>query len=169
MTNSLSFGSLSKHDSSDRSCRNKCQNETTISLNVKQPYTCFEWSTADISRQPDIKVHSTQDSNKLWITGITFLSPNLLLIADFNNSCIKQIDSNTGTITGYLSMSSAPWDIATLGSGQAAVSLPNESQLRIISTISMLNWPLLYRILRVILGQLHILERAFETKMFLHV
>jgi len=96
----------------------------------------INWEKYQPVQQAHLNVKSTQDRRECEITGMEFLHPNTLLLADSTNDCIKRVDVDTGDITGYLSLPASPWDITTLGRNQAAVTLPNIQSIHVISTQS---------------------------------
>ena len=63
-----------------------------------------------------------------------FLHPNIFILADYYNKCVKRVDVDTGDITGYLSLPAFPWDITTLGLNQAAVTLPDIQGIHAVFT-----------------------------------
>ena len=48
--------------------------------------------------------------------------------------CVEHVDTEPGAVTGYLPLISSPWDIATMGLNQAAITLPSIESIHIIST-----------------------------------
>jgi len=79
-------------------------------------------SKSKLNVQSHIIGKHIRDVSSSWIAGITLLPPNDLLLADWNNACVKQVHADTSDITDYLQLSSDPWDITTLGNDQAAVT-----------------------------------------------
>ena len=77
---------------------------------------------------------STQETGACDIRGMDFLHPNILLLTDLNNQCVKRVDIDTGAFTGYLSLPAFPWDITSLGLNQAAVTLSGIQIIQVIST-----------------------------------
>lgn len=82
-----------------------------------------------------VDVKTPQDKNDCWITGIALQPPGILLLVDCSNHCIKSADRSTYNILYYLPLMSGPWDITTLGFNEAAVTLPDQQIIQIISTI----------------------------------
>ena len=96
-------------------------------------------SKSKLNVQSHIIGKHIRDVSSSWIAGITLLPPNDLLLADWNNTCVKRVHADTSDITDYLQLSSDPWDITTLGNDQAAVTFHDEQKIQFISTISKLS------------------------------
>jgi len=58
---------------------------------------------------------STQETGACDIRGMAFSHPNILLLPDLNNKCVKRVDIDTGAFTGFLSLPAFPWHITSLG------------------------------------------------------
>ena len=56
-----------------------------------------------ITIQQYIATRCIEDERSSYVTGITLLQPNDLLLTDWDNKCVKRVDTNTGVITAYLS------------------------------------------------------------------
>lgn len=89
-----------------------------------------------ISRLSEIQINvqTTDDKHNCWITGLTYLSPNKLLLADRDNDCIKCVDTTNRAIISSVQLPSYPWDITTLVTDQAVATLPFDKKLQNITT-----------------------------------
>ena len=97
-------------------------------------------------KQPHVNICSRKDQNDCDIVGMEFIYPNTLLLADYDNNCVKRVDTDTGNVTGYLTLPSYPSKITALGRNQVAVTLPNLQSIQVISTRADLS---LLRIIKV--------------------
>lgn len=121
LLSSKSFGSVVKVS--------QVQNENDV----------FTYSMCSVSKLKDINVEATEDKRDCAITRILFLAPDVLVLVDYNNFCIKRIDISSNTITSYLPLPSWPWDITQLDAMQAATTLPMQKKIVIISTNEVLS------------------------------
>jgi uncharacterized coiled-coil protein SlyX len=92
------------------------------------------------SRQPlhegDICVMTLKDKLKCCITGITLLTPDLLIITDRNNKAVKMVDTSSQSVSDQLQLDNGPWDITTVTSTELAVTLPDKQTIQFISISS---------------------------------
>ncbi|XP_060559946.1 uncharacterized protein LOC132719987 [Ruditapes philippinarum] len=92
------------------------------------------------SRQPsyegEICVKTSKDNLTCWITGITLLTPDLLIITDINNNAVKMVDISSQSVSDQLQLDDGPWDITRLTSSELAVTLPNKQAIQFISISS---------------------------------
>ncbi|XP_052815505.1 uncharacterized protein LOC128242405 isoform X2 [Mya arenaria] len=91
-------------------------------------------STVTWKNEADINVRAPQDQETCIITGLTLLSPGLFLLTDHGNSCAKLVDATTRAVTSRLELPGKPWDVCALPGDQAAVILPYESMIQLMST-----------------------------------
>ncbi|XP_052818172.1 uncharacterized protein LOC128244195 [Mya arenaria] len=90
-------------------------------------------STVTWKKEADINVRMTQDKETCWISSSALISPGLFLLADCNNNCVKLIDVSTRIVTARLQLPGYPWDVCVLHDDQAAVTLPNNSMIQLLS------------------------------------
>lgn len=90
--------------------------------------------TIKISKKPLFKifVKTTNKEKQPWITGMTVLSPDTLLLADFENNSVKRYDLEKRSFKPEIKMENSPWDITALSHERAAVTLPDDRSIRII-------------------------------------
>lgn len=89
---------------------------------------------AEKRKLKDINVSHPGDGKKSWVTGMICISYGVLLLTDSNNCKIKKISGSSGHILSFLRVTSEPWDITSIEPGLAAVTMPHEQQIIIIST-----------------------------------
>ncbi|XP_052817616.1 uncharacterized protein LOC128243733 [Mya arenaria] len=91
-------------------------------------------STVTWKNEADINVRTPQDQGTCVITGLTLLSPGLFLLTDHDNSCAKLVDATTRAVTSRLELPGMPCDVCALPDDQAAVILPYNSMIQLMST-----------------------------------
>ncbi|XP_052817863.1 E3 ubiquitin-protein ligase TRIM71-like [Mya arenaria] len=91
-------------------------------------------STVTWKRGADIPVQTSQDQKTSWISGSALLSSGLLLLADRNNKNVKLVSIPARTITSNLQVPGRPWDVCVLPGDKAAVTLPHNSMIQLLST-----------------------------------
>lgn len=137
LISSNSLGTVDKIHSEECSLdKSQLESKTTTAPSVNLPNKRTGIPQAKLSRLPDINVTTTVDKREAWITGITLLLPNSLLLADYDNASVKSFDTTTNAITSCQPLSSSPWDITTLFTNEAVVTLPIEKKLQIMSTLT---------------------------------
>ena len=103
--------------------------DTCLSNIVRSP----NWKVCEMVRQLDINHTCQKNKHPGLITGMAFSEPNSLLLADYENNCIKRVDTDTGAITTNVHLTGEPWDITIFGIDQAAVTLPFGEKIQFIS------------------------------------
>ncbi|XP_060604756.1 uncharacterized protein LOC132757485 [Ruditapes philippinarum] len=92
------------------------------------------------SRQPshegEICVKTSKDKYRCWIIGMTLLTPDLLIITDYDNKAVKMVDTNSQSVSDQLQLDAELWDITTVTSTQVAVTLPSIQTIQFISISS---------------------------------
>ncbi|XP_060565396.1 uncharacterized protein LOC132724546 [Ruditapes philippinarum] len=96
------------------------------------------------SFQGEICVKTSKDSGfhkpcwikRCWITGMTLLTPDVLIITDYNNRAVKMVDTRSQSITDQLQLGTQPWDITKITSTELAVTLYRQHEILFISVAS---------------------------------
>ncbi|XP_060562029.1 uncharacterized protein LOC132721695 [Ruditapes philippinarum] len=88
------------------------------------------------SHEGKICVKSSKDKDRCWITGMTLLTPDLLIIIDFNNNAVKMVDTSSQSVSDQLQLDGEPWNITTVTSTDLAATLPDEHSIQFISISS---------------------------------
>ncbi|XP_060571153.1 uncharacterized protein LOC132729402 [Ruditapes philippinarum] len=88
------------------------------------------------SHKGGIHVKTAQDEFRCWITGMTLLTPDLLIITDYNNNAVKMVDTSSQSVFDQLQLDDKPWDITTVISTELAVTLPDKRAIQFISISS---------------------------------
>ncbi|XP_052818953.1 E3 ubiquitin-protein ligase TRIM71-like [Mya arenaria] len=91
-------------------------------------------STLTLKMGADIDVKATKDQVTCYITGIALLPSGLLLLADGSNKNVKLVNDPARTVASRLQLPGEPWDVCVLPNDQAAVTLPNNSMIQLLST-----------------------------------
>ncbi|XP_053393566.1 tripartite motif-containing protein 45-like [Mercenaria mercenaria] len=73
------------------------------------------------SHQRAVSVSTPQDKKVSWITGMTLLTSDILIAADFPNNSIKMIDINSYSIIDQLKLDRSPWNVTTVSKDKLAV------------------------------------------------
>ncbi|XP_060604643.1 uncharacterized protein LOC132757390 [Ruditapes philippinarum] len=84
----------------------------------------------------DFSVITTQDRKRCWITGMALLTPDLLIITDYNNKSVKMLDIVSQSVTNQLQLETSPRDITTVNSLELTVTLPYEQSIQFVSILS---------------------------------
>ncbi|XP_060573335.1 uncharacterized protein LOC132731217 [Ruditapes philippinarum] len=88
------------------------------------------------SHEGQIYVNTSKDENSCKITGMTLLTPDLLIITDFNNKAVKMVDTSNQSVSDQLQLDGKPWDITQVTSTEVAVTLPYKQAMQFISVSS---------------------------------
>lgn len=98
----------------------------------------FNIVKTEILKSPDIDVIFNDDKKDSWITGLEFLFPNKLLMTDYNNHCLKSVNTSNPVLREQVGLPSAPWDIAVMPKERVVVTLPKSKKIQIISCENLL-------------------------------
>ncbi|XP_060554335.1 uncharacterized protein LOC132715361 [Ruditapes philippinarum] len=107
---------------------------TQKKLNIKSPFAPIK--SRQFSHQGEICVKTSKDKCSYWITGMTLLTPDLLIITDRDNKAVKMVDISRQCVSDQLQLDNMPWDITTVTSTELAVTLPNKHTILLISVSS---------------------------------
>ncbi|XP_060576863.1 uncharacterized protein LOC132734165 [Ruditapes philippinarum] len=92
------------------------------------------------SHQGEIGVKTSKDKTTCWITGMTLLTPDLVVITDHYNKAVKIVDTSSQSVSEQLQLGyekdDAPWNITTVTSTELAVTLPYKQAIQFISVSS---------------------------------
>ncbi|XP_060597185.1 uncharacterized protein LOC132751091 [Ruditapes philippinarum] len=88
------------------------------------------------SHEGEICVETSKDNYICYITGMTLLTPDLLIITDYNNEDVKMVDTSSQSVSNKLQLDDKPWDITTVASTELAVTLPHKQTVQFISISS---------------------------------
>ncbi|XP_060574230.1 uncharacterized protein LOC132731943 [Ruditapes philippinarum] len=97
----------------------------TLQIQSRQPSACGE-----------ICVKTPGDHSTCWITGMVFLTPQLLIVIDSNNNAIKMVDTGNQSTTHQLQCCHRPYDIAAVNKTELAVTLPDSREILFVSSCS---------------------------------
>ncbi|XP_060559951.1 E3 ubiquitin-protein ligase TRIM71-like [Ruditapes philippinarum] len=89
--------------------------------------------TRQSSNEGKICVKTSKDKKRCWITGMTLLTPDLLIITDCNNNAVKMVDTSSQSVSDQLQLDDGPLDITTVTSTVLAVTLPDIHTIEFIS------------------------------------
>ncbi|XP_045188247.2 uncharacterized protein LOC123546124 [Mercenaria mercenaria] len=81
-----------------------------------------------------LDVKTTGDISICWITGLAMLSPDELLLVDYQNDSLKVLNVRDNTITTRYKTPGEPWDVTVINSGTVAVTLLNKGKILFMST-----------------------------------
>lgn len=81
-----------------------------------------------------ICVKYRSDWKQSWITGMTLLTADKLLMVDYTNDSLKLVDISNGTVTASLMLQGGLRDVTALPNDQAAVTVWNNREIQIVSS-----------------------------------
>jgi hypothetical protein len=105
-----------------KTCNTECQ-----SVQIKSRQT---------SHGREICVETSRDKTICWTTGITLLTPDILIISDRENKAVKLVDISYKYVSDQLQLDDEPCDITTVTSTDLAVTLPDKQTIQLISISS---------------------------------
>ncbi|XP_060559947.1 uncharacterized protein LOC132719988 [Ruditapes philippinarum] len=88
------------------------------------------------SYEGKICVQTSKDKNTCWITGMTLLTPDLLIITDYFDNAVKMVDTRIKSVSDQIQLDDRPWDITRVTSTELAVTLPNKQKIQFTSISS---------------------------------
>ncbi|XP_060600627.1 uncharacterized protein LOC132754058 [Ruditapes philippinarum] len=88
------------------------------------------------SHEGEICVKTSKDEHNSHITGMTLLTPDLLIITDCDNYAVKMVDISSQSVSDQLQLDAKPLDITRVSSTELAVILPNIQTIKFISISS---------------------------------
>ncbi|XP_052778816.1 KIN17-like protein [Mya arenaria] len=91
-------------------------------------------SQAKFSKQPDISVKTSNGSRDCWLTNVTLLTGDSLILVDHNNCSLKLVDTNNNKLVSQVKLPDGPWDLCHLPGNRAAVTLPDLKKIQFVST-----------------------------------
>ena len=77
---------------------------------------------------------SSEDSNNCCFTGCTYISEGRIILADWNNNCLKMFNKHH-IIVSRLDFDSNPWDVKLVDESRVVVTVPGEEKVYIVSYI----------------------------------
>jgi sugar lactone lactonase YvrE len=101
----------------------KVTEKMTSGVNTNEEYTFIQ----------DINVKSDTDGKNCYITDMTLISDNELVLCDNNNQCLKLIDINKNIIKCVLALQSVANGITTISNDQIAVVLAYSYQIQLVN------------------------------------
>ncbi|XP_060586975.1 uncharacterized protein LOC132742554 [Ruditapes philippinarum] len=103
-------------------------------LKIKSPSVQIKYRQS--SHQGDICVKTSKDKDSCWITGMTLLTPDLLIITDYKNDAVKMVDTSSQSVSYHLQLNDSPWGITTVTSTKLAVTHTYKQTIQFISISS---------------------------------
>jgi hypothetical protein len=80
-----------------------------------------------------IGIKTSKDTLDCNISGMTLLTPDLLIITDYNNKAIKIVDISSKSVQAPHKFDSKPWDVTTVSQNEVAVTLPFHKTIQFFS------------------------------------
>lgn len=77
------------------------------------------------------KLHSDRDN--CWIFGSCAVEKGPILLADFNNKCLKSLLPLDESVTDHFPLPDSPWSVTLINQNEAAVTIPDQKQVQIIA------------------------------------
>jgi hypothetical protein len=116
----------------------KHMNDDTIFGNIvigkpkEKPYSSPEF--LDNREITKVNIKSESDKKVCYATGLAFLSPDQLAIADKANKNVKIVDVSHDQIVSHIELTSSPRDITVIPPDQLAVTLRDEERIQLLTT-----------------------------------
>jgi hypothetical protein len=88
------------------------------------------------SHEGEICLKTSKDEFRCWITGMTLLTPDLLIINGHNNNAVMKVDTSSKSVSDQLQLGDKPWDITRVINAELAVTLPYKQTIQFISISS---------------------------------
>ncbi|XP_060559965.1 uncharacterized protein LOC132720007 [Ruditapes philippinarum] len=126
-------------DIEDKSLQLTSYNNSEVTCKINEGILVMlrtETSLATWIQKRDICVKRSEDNSTCWITGITYLSPDLLVVTDHDNNTVKLLDTSSQSVCDQLQLDYKPWDITTVTSTELAVTLPDKHAIQFVSISS---------------------------------
>ncbi|XP_045216819.2 uncharacterized protein LOC123566614 [Mercenaria mercenaria] len=108
---------------------------TEKSLKQPSPPPAVDIKSRKTSHQGEICVHTSKDKVRCGISGMTLLTPDLLIITDSYNNAVKMVDTCSQSVTDQL-LETGPWDVTSVTSTELAVTLHDKQNIQFISVSS---------------------------------
>ncbi|XP_060576859.1 uncharacterized protein LOC132734162 [Ruditapes philippinarum] len=112
--------------------------DTQRTINIKSQ--SVQLKCRQFLHQGKISVKTSKDKTTCWITGMTLLTPDLLVITDHYNNAVKMVDGGSQSVSDQLQLSyekdDAPWSITAITSTELAVTFPYKQAIQFISISS---------------------------------
>ncbi|KAL4216742.1 hypothetical protein ACF0H5_024465 [Mactra antiquata] len=118
---------------------------TTMKASSSQSQPVCSPQHADIKpyKQEEVLVKTSEDASGCWITGMTEVSPEHIVLTDHNNNSIKVCDSNNKQIISILlfgkTYTDKPWDVTSISNKVVAVTFPFDRLIQFVSVSNKLN------------------------------
>ncbi|XP_053405815.1 uncharacterized protein LOC123566449 [Mercenaria mercenaria] len=109
---------------------------TEKSLKQSNPPTAVDIKTRQTSHQGKICVKTSKDKDTCYITGMTLLTPDLLIITDRNNEAVKMVNTRNKSVTDQLQLDTVVSKVTSVTSTELAVTLPDKQSIQFISVSS---------------------------------
>jgi hypothetical protein len=84
----------------------------------------------------DICVKTSKDKAMCWITGMTLLTPNILVITDYLNMTVKLVDTRSQYVIDRLHLDCGPYDITSVTSTELVATLPRRNTIQFLAISS---------------------------------
>lgn len=90
----------------------------------------------DSNQNGKMCVKMSDEHNKCWITGMTLISPSVLILTDFLNKSVKMINLTDNLVTSKFTVNSPPYNVAKVSIAEVAVSMPEDGQIMLTTVLS---------------------------------
>ncbi|XP_053389774.1 uncharacterized protein LOC123566619 [Mercenaria mercenaria] len=106
------------------------------SLKQPSPPPAVDIKSRQTSYQDAICVKTSKDKDRCHITGMIVLTPDLIIITDWNNKAVKMVDTCSQSVTDQLQLDTGPSNVTSITSTELAVTLPLKQNIQFISVSS---------------------------------
>jgi uncharacterized protein YjiK len=104
----------------------------SASMSLEKEMSSGKNMTADYIYVRDINVKSVSDKNNCFITSMTCVANNKLVLGDCDNKCLKLVDTDKNIIQDVLSLQSNPLGLTAVSNKQIAVAFDSKYQIQIV-------------------------------------
>ena len=87
-----------------------------------------EFSRKELGKFEHHEVSSDRDTNSCCFSGATFIEGGRIVLADWNNACLKLLN-NRGLLIHRLELPNNPWDVKPLSENVLVVTVPGEQKI----------------------------------------
>jgi hypothetical protein len=103
----------------------KMKVKENITIGVNEEYVFFQ----------DLNLQSDTDEKSCFISSMTFVPDNALVLYDSNNQCLKLVDVNLNIIKDVLALETNAGGITTLSNDQIAIVLENCFKIQLVNVL----------------------------------
>ncbi|XP_052781796.1 uncharacterized protein LOC128218228 [Mya arenaria] len=106
---------------------------------TKPQVSALNQSRADLSyslfsKLPDVPVKASSDTHDCFLTSVSLLPGDRLLLSDYDNRSLKLVDTMNNKLVSQVTLPGNPWDLCLLPGDRAVVTMPCLKKIQFVST-----------------------------------